>query len=164
MAHSRPNASKSRSNKNLDSMVSQWLTIPQKYLIYLFFLSTFSSTACLWQFESGHGEWPLLYQANIHLIILKLYFFITSKTIVFITFTKIHFQTLHSYVGFSRELSLKKKLSNFPSLGQILSHSFHMPLKTSFFSPFPFNCHFHSNGVLHPYIFPAASLQSTPNF
>lgn len=73
MAQSRSNASKSSSNKN-QAQVSQWSSISQKYLIYLFFLSIFCSTACLWQFESGQ-DYTLRYQANINVIILDLYIY-----------------------------------------------------------------------------------------
>lgn len=70
----------------------------------------------------------LLYQANINLTILDkcIFFLMTSKTIGFVTFTKIHFQTPHSYVGFSPELSRKQQALKFsfswPNFVTFISH------------------------------------------
>lgn len=123
MAQSRSNASKSSSEKN-----------QVKYTVKPFNLLIFPHH-CL---PTIAWEWPRTTYCYIKQIWTSLFltynsFLIINNTVFFVTLTKI---PNHSTV--MRIFPWNEKPSDFPSLGHILPHSFHMPLMLSF-SPFAFS-------------------------
>lgn len=111
MAQSRPNASKSSSKGN-QAQLRHWSTIPPKFLIYLQQFLFYCLSIAVWVVKC-FDICCYIREILTSLFLTYIFFLIRSKTVGFVTFTEIHSQTLHSYVGFSPEHTLKQKALQF---------------------------------------------------